>query len=84
MGSTLDIYQQLSNNGKAKVGLTKAALYKAFVMDPCTVYERFTTQTLMAGEKVDVFFAALKKLPILFGGLPEWTYVYAFMAGLLA
>ena len=60
--SALDIYQQLSNNEKADVGLTQAALYKAFVMDPCTVYRRFTTWTLMAGETVDVFFVALKKL----------------------
>ena len=38
----------------------------------------------MAGETVDVFFVALKKLVVLFGGLPEWTFVYAFMAGLPA
>ena len=36
----------------------------------------------MAGAKtVDVFFLALKKLAVQFGGLPEWTFVYAFMAG---
>ena len=84
MEDTLDIYQQLSNHEKADVGLTKAALYKAFVMDPCTVYECFTTQTLIAGETVDVFFVALKKLAVLFGGLPEQALVYVFMAGLLA
>ena len=33
-GGALNIYQQLSNNKKANVGLTKAALYKAFTMDP--------------------------------------------------
>ena len=40
------------------------------------------TQTLMAGKTVDVFFAALKKLVVLFGGLPEQTFVYAFVVGL--
>ena len=33
----------------------------------------------MAGETVDVFFVAPKKL---FEGLPEWTFVYGFIAEL--
>ena len=33
---------------------------------------------------MDVFFVALKKLAVLFGGLPERTFVYAFVAGLPA
>ena len=53
-------------------------------MAPCTAYECFTTQTSMADKRVNIFFAALKKLAVLFGGLPEWTFVYAFVAGLLA
>ena len=35
-GCTLDVYQHLSDNEKADVGLTKASLYKAFAIDPCT------------------------------------------------
>ena len=58
-------------NEKADIGLTKTALYKVIVMGPGTVYECFTIQTLMAGEIVDVFFVALKKLAVLSGGLPE-------------
>ena len=61
-GGTLDVYQKLSNNEKADIGLAKAALYKAFAMEPCTAYKRFITRTLMAGETVDVLFAVLKKL----------------------
>ena len=38
----------------------------------------------MAGKTVDVFFAALKKLVVLFGVLPERIFVYAFMAVLPA
>ena len=83
MGGALEVYQQLSDNEKADIGLTKVSLYKAFMMDPCTAYEHFTTQTLMAGETVGVF-VALKKLAVLFGGLSEWTFVYAFMAWLPA
>ena len=59
--AALDVYQLLSDN-------EKAALYKAFAIDPCIAYKRFTSQTLMAGESVDVFFAALKKLVVLFRG----------------
>lgn len=81
-GGALDVYQQLSENEKSNVEQTKAALYKAFAMDPCTAYERFATRKLLAGETVDVFFAGLKKLAVLFGGLPEQTFVYAFVAGL--
>ena len=33
---------------------------------------------------MDIFFVALKKLVVLFGRLPEWTFVYAFVAGLPA
>ena len=84
MGGALGVYKLLSDNEKADVGLTKTALYKAFAMDPGTAYERFTTQKLMAGETMDIFFAALKKLVVLFGGLPEQTFVYVFVAGLLA
>ena len=52
-------------------------------MDPCTVYKHFTIQILMAGKTVDVFMA-LKKLTVLFGGLPERTFVYVFMIELPA
>ena len=38
----------------------------------------------MAGETVDVFFAVLYKLGVLFGGLLEQTFVHMFMAGLSA
>ena len=38
----------------------------------------------MAGEIVNVLFAALKKLAVLFGGLPEQTFFYMFVAGVQA
>lgn len=81
-GGALDVYQQLSLAEKADFKRTKAALYRAFAMDPCTAYERFTSRKLMAGETVDVYYAGLKKLGLLFGGVPERTYAYAFVAGL--
>ena len=72
----LDVYQQLSDNEKANVGLTKAALYKVFVMDPCTAYKCLTTQTLVAGKTLDVFFVAIKKMVVLFGELTEQIFIY--------
>ena len=81
-GGALDVYLQLGDNEKADVRPTNALLFKAFAMDPCTAYGRFTTWTLIAGETVNVFFAALKKLAILFRGFSEPTFIYAFVAGL--
>ena len=51
---------------------------------PCTAYERFTTRTLMAGDTMDVFLAALKKLAVLLGELHRQTFIYAFVAELPA
>ena len=68
-GGGLDVYQQLSLNERIGVGL-----FKAFAMDPCTAYKCFSTQILMAGETVDVFFVTLKMLVVLFGALPEQTF----------
>ena len=75
----LDVHEQLSNYKKANVGLIKA-----FAMDPCTAYKHFTTWTLIATKTVDVFFMTLKKLAVLFGGLPERTFAYMFVTGLPA
>ena len=84
-GGALSVYQQLSIAEKADFNSIRNALYKAFAMDPCTAYERFASRKLMPGETVDVFFAGLKKLAVLFGsGVSERTYAYAFVAGLPA
>ena len=33
----------------------------------------------MAGETVDVFFVALKRLTVQFGGLFKWTFLFVFL-----
>ena len=33
----------------------------------------------MAGETVDVFFVALKRLTVQFGGLLKWTFIFVFL-----
>ena len=79
-----NVYQQLSDADKTNVTQLKAALRRAFILDPCEVYKQFSRHTLCLDELVDEFYMALKKLSSLFRGVPDQTLKYAFMAGLLA
>lgn len=83
-GGEFSVYEKLSDNEKGNPSRIKAVLYKAFAIDLCIAYENFSTSTLWPGETMDVYLAAMKKLTILFGGLPERALSYAFLAGLLA
>ena len=56
----------------------KAALRRAFALNPCEAYKQFSRRTLRLDE------SALKKLSSLFGGIPDQTLKYAFIAGLPA
>ena len=83
-GEAYDVYQQLSDSDKANVTRVKAALRRAFLLDPCEAYKQFSRHTWRLDESVDKFYAALKKLSSLFGGVPDQILKYAFMAGLPA
>ena len=54
------VYQQLSAEEKQNYERIKAALYKAFAIDPATAWEQFEARTLHPGETVDVYLAELK------------------------
>ena len=82
-GGAFDVYQQLSDADKTNVTRVKAALRRAFALDPCEAYNQFSRRTLRLDESVDELYATLK-LSILFGGVPDQTLKYAFMAGLPA
>ena len=81
-GGAFAVYQQLSAEEKQTYERIKAALYKAFAIDPATSWEQFEARTLHPGETVDVYLAEPTKLTVLFGGLPEQALAYKFLAGL--
>ena len=78
-GGALDIYQQLSDNEKANYWADQGCTIQSLCDGPL-----HNVQTPYYLDIVDVFFVALKKLAVLFGELPVWTFVYTFVAGLLA
>ena len=82
-GGIFDVYQQLSDADKTNVTRVKAALRRVFALDPYEAYKQFSRRTLRLDESVDEFYPALK-LSSLFGGVPDQTLKYAFMAGLPA
>lgn len=83
-GGAFAVYQQLSAEEKCDYSSIKAALYRAFATDPATAWEQFETRSIRLGETVDVYLAELKKLTVLFGGLPERALAYKFLSGLPA
>ena len=62
-GGAFAVYQQLSVEEKQSYEKIKAALYKAFAIDPATAWEQFEARALHPGETVDVYLAELTKPP---------------------
>ena len=81
-GGAFAVYQQLSQSDKRDFSKLKEALLLAFGADSFAAYEQFSTRRLRPGETVDVFIAGLRKLALLFGGLPDKALICAFVAGL--
>ena len=80
-GGAFAVYQQLSAEEKQSYERIKAALYKAFAIDPATAWKQFEARPLHPGETLDVYLAELLKLAVLFSGLPERALASKFLAG---
>ena len=71
-GGDLTIYRQLSTEQKADAEQIKQDLITVYATDAFNAYDQFVTQQLLPGETVDEFFAELRRLARLDGGLlPE-------------
>lgn len=81
-GGAFNVYQQLSEEDKADASRIKEALRTAFAADKFTAYDQFISRRLRAGESVDVYLSELKRLALLFGGIPDTGLICAFVAGL--
>ena len=68
-GGAFAIYRQLSVEQKADAEQIKQALITAYVIDTFNAYDQFVTQQLRPDETVDEFFAELRWLAQLVGGL---------------
>lgn len=77
------VYQQLDSKSKGSYDKIKSALTSAFAVK-FIAYERFISRRLHADESVDVYLADLRRLAVLFGGIPDDGLSYAFVAGLPA
>ncbi|KAK4315449.1 hypothetical protein Pmani_000020 [Petrolisthes manimaculis] len=81
-GGAFSVYQQLSSTDKGSYDKIKAALTSAFAVDKFIAYEQFVDRKLRDGESVDVYLADLRRLAVLFGGIPDAGLSCAFVAGL--
>ena len=81
-GGAFAVYQQLTKEEKSDAARIKGALLTAFADDKFTAYEKFETRFLRPGETVDVYLADLRRLSVLFGGIPDHVLVCVFVRGL--
>ena len=81
-GGAFSVYQQLNSTDKEDYDAIKSALTSAFAVDKFVAYEQFVGRRLCSGESVDVYLADLRRLAVLFGGIPDAGLSCAFVAGL--
>ena len=81
-GSAYAVYQQLSKEKCADIDCIKKTLYTAFALDPFVSWKQFAARHLRPGKTVDVFWAELCRLAVLFGDVSDQCLQCAFIAGL--
>lgn len=81
-GGAFAVWSQLSDSSRRSLTAVRDALYEAFALDQYAAYDAFSTRRLRLGESADVFLADLRRLAVLFGGIPDRALACAFVAGL--
>lgn len=81
-GGAFAVWSQLPAKSRCELQDVREALYAAFALDQYAAYEAFSVRKLQPGESADVFLADLRRLAVLFGGVPERTLACAFVTGL--
>lgn len=81
-GGAFSVWSQLAPDSRGSLDDVRTALYAAFALDQHAAYSAFIARQLRATESADVFLADLRRLAVLFGGVPERTLICAFIAGL--
>ena len=81
-GGAFAVWSQLPAISRGSLSDVRDALYAAFALDGFAAYDAFINRRLRAGESADVFLAELRRLAVLFGGVPDRALVCAFVSGL--
>lgn len=81
-GGAFAVWSQLPDSSRCSLTAVRDALYEAFALDQYAAYDAFSTRRLQRGETADVFLADLRRLAVLFGGIPDRALACAFVAGL--
>lgn len=81
-GGAFTVWSQLPDASRCSSTAICDALYTAFALDQYAAYETFVARRLRSNESADVYLADLRRLSVLFGGIPERALACAFVAGM--
>lgn len=81
-GGAFAVWSQMPATSRGSLEEVEKTLYAAFAMDSFAAYDAFCCRRLRGGESPDVFLSDLRRLAVLFGGVPDRALVCAFVAGL--
>ena len=81
-GGAFAVWSQMPATARDSLAEVEKTLYAAFAMDSFAAYDAFGCRRLRDGESPDVFLADLRRLAVLFGGVPDRALVCAFVSGL--
>lgn len=81
-GGAFAVWSQMPAARRGSLEEVEKTLYAAFAMDSFAAYDAFRCRRLRGGESADVFLSDLRRLAVLFGGVPDSALLCAFVSGL--